>query len=139
MPTRKKIFETNSSSSHSIVCDGVTDYVTIEKPEDWIYISGGEYGWGVEELHHFAEKISYAYTYAKLYGTDSDLTMLRDVIRDFMKIEPEFAPYDEKKSYWYIDHQSFDYAKEIFDSPEKLKIVLFGVGSYILIDNDNHL
>lgn len=138
MMNRKPIFETSGSSSYSIICDGVTDYITVDNPEEFKNISGGEYGWTHDELTHVSEKMSYAFTFAYRYGTQIELEMLRNVIRDFLKIEPCFdePKLDYKGRYigdWYIDQKSREAMKDLFKDEENLKDVLFSVKSKIVI------
>lgn len=139
MQTRNKVFETNSSSSHSIVVDNGLDFVVPEISGDTISIFGGEFGWGYDELNTWEERASYAYTYAKEYGKSEDIEMLRSVIEEYTNKKVVFETRDgESYPFGYIDHQSVDEAETIFDSPENVKNVIFGKGSYIIIDNDNH-
>lgn len=135
MQIRKKIFETNSSSTHSIVVDSGIDYVTPEIEGEEIIIKGGGYGWGYEKLDTWRGRASYAYTYAKNYGKKMDLENLRLVIEDYTKKKVVFV--DEMDD-TYIDHQSIKEAETIFGNYDRIKSVIFGKDSYIIIDNDNH-
>lgn len=133
MQTRKKCFETNSSSSHSIVIDEGTDYIIPEILEEQIEIAGGEFGWEYYELRDWRSKASYAYTYAKNYGVDEDLENLKKVIEDYTQKKVHFQS-DENN---YIDHQSVDRAAEIFIDIETIKKTIFGRNTVIITDNDN--
>jgi hypothetical protein len=138
MQTRRSVFETNSSSSHSVVVSDGTDYVVPEIEGSEIVISGGEFGWGYDTLTDWMEKASYAYTYAKNYGKSEDLETLKRVIEDYTKKTVVFeSSGDEYNPDGYIDHQSVEVAEEIFESEDKIKQVIFG-NSHIIIDNDNH-
>lgn len=138
MQVRKKVFETNSSSSHAVVVDEGTDFITEDFPKE-IIITGGEFGWGYDKLTSWRERASYAYTYAKNSGRQKDIDLLKKVIEGYTKSKVVFEKLgDEYHEDGYIDHQSTDTAEEIFESEEKIKQVIFGRGSHIVIDNDNH-
>jgi len=134
MKKRIGIFETNSSSSHSIVVSlkEKIDFEPVKTTEDLIHIHQGEFGWGQDTLHSWVEKCSYAYTYASNYGRNKDLVLLKKVVEDFTEKKVVFHENDG-----YIDHQSIEIAEEMFENYDTLKKVLFGVGSYIIISNDN--
>jgi len=135
MQIRKSIFETNSSSTHSVVVDGGTDYEVPEIKEDIIVINGNEFGWGYEQLKKWKSKAEYCATYAFLYGREKDVTLLKQVIEDYTNKKVVF---NVDKEDHYIDHQSIDSAEEAFAEYASLKNLIFGKESYITIDNDNH-
>jgi hypothetical protein len=138
MPTRKSIFETNSSSTHSVVISDSTDFITPEF-NDKVEIFPGEYEWEVEEYHDWKDKASYALTYAKSYGKTDDADVLLKVLEDHLRTRVEFVSSGwEYYSWGYIDHQSIDEAALIFKSPETVKKFIFGKESYFKTDNDNH-
>lgn len=60
---RHGVFETNSSSSHSVSISNVGSLTSVKPNRDGIInISLGEYGWGVEEHFDFETKASYLFT-----------------------------------------------------------------------------
>ena len=139
MQIRKKIFETNSSSTHSVVIEQGTDFVIPEIKGDTIEISGGEFGWEQETYTDWLSKASYAYTYAKNSGRKEDLELLKKVIEDYTKKEVIFVTLDsEYDPDGYIDHQSIGEAKTIFADYETVKKVIFGKDSEIITNNDNN-
>lgn len=149
---RRGIFETNSSSSHSITIRGGT-YSPDRIPIDFgvCRIFGGEFGWGYEIRHDAATKASYCATYAQGPArwdggamriaecrSPEQLEMLRSVVAETVgaPVEFVFSPDD------YIDHQS-DFmegkvCEEAFGSPSRLKDFIFNRASSLVIDNDNH-
>lgn len=130
---RKGIFETNSSSTHSVV---ICDSVDFEKPligDEPVSLCQGEFGWEEETYTDFNSKLTYAYTYAKNYGRSTDVDTLKEVIKEFMGLECV-----EEEGDGYIDHQSIDEAQKIFETQESLKKFLFAPGSHVITDNDNH-
>lgn len=151
--TRQNVFETNSSSTHSIsIASGSTADLTdlpYVNDEGIVNISTGEYGWEIETYRDCDDRLSYAATYA-LRNEDyecKEVEMLEEVIREYTKAE--IILFDgcnantnsESTSFHdhgYIDHQSIDDAAEIFTSKETLAQFLFNPNSYFETDNDNH-
>ncbi len=56
------VFETNSSSMHSIAVHGADGLVTVEPGEAIVGVFG-EFGWGYERYHNWRDRLSYALTY----------------------------------------------------------------------------
>ena len=71
---RKGMFETNSSSTHTII---VTDQKT--EPGNLVDFAIGEFGWEFERLNTIDEKASYLYTMACE-------CLCRDVYQDLYEI-----------------------------------------------------
>ena len=150
---RHGVFETNSSSSHSIsIVGGTYKPDTIPVIDGICRIYGGEFGWGIEQYNDAATKASYCLVFA--YG-DSDfsdphvksaplypelLEMLRAVVAERVGAPVEF----DMDGWYYIDHQSRDRryrdtpGDEAFSSPESLRDFIFNPASELLIDHDNH-
>lgn len=144
---RKSIFETNSSSTHSIV---IKDGEYIEFPNDMksINITTDDYGWEKYTYTNFTDKASYALTYAINYGTKKDLKMLDKILKEQLNIKD--IKYDgltlrqalnhvgeDSRIFGYIDHQSVEEASKIFKDENSLKNFLFSEKSYFETDNDN--
>lgn len=131
--TRVGVFETNSSSSHSISISATgmaNAKLIVEKGVCEIY--DGEFGWGVEVYHDAASKAAYAYTYAR--DNTERMEMLERVIKKVTGCDVvKFISQDG-----YIDHQSSDTCAEAFASDELLKHFIFNPKSVLVIDNDNH-
>ena len=143
---RLGVFETNSSSTHTIVISEGNYY--IPKQIEFNFYTG-EYGWEGELYNSFEDKVSYALTYAVNYGTRKDLSLLDKVLEETGAIITYNGyTYDElltklneetyHSDFGYIDHQSVDDASEIFVSEENLVNFLFSRYSYFETDNDNH-
>jgi hypothetical protein len=137
MNIRREVFETNSSSSHSVVLRGDTDFAPVTATGDEVVIEPGEFGWGYERLEYWKDKASYAYTYAA--SNPAQMEVLRKVIADFVGVPVRFNVWrGEWAPTGYIDHQSADEGAVIFaDGEASVKQCIFGP-SYIIIDNDNH-
>lgn len=144
---RKGIFETNSSSTHSIHIDETTQVYETIMPNEKGYVSltGGEFGWEQEIYDDPLTKANYLYVYAKDWSGDrsSDfLEILYTVIQEHTGCEAVIFEEDgsDYDPYGYIDHQSVDGQEYhyLFEDPSKMKQFIFGKGSYLETDNDNH-
>ena len=139
---RHNVFETNSSSSHSISiseeCDGVLD--TIEQDEDgYIVLTGGEFGWAWERFNDALTKANYCAIYAKLYDS-SHLHMLEEVISEHTGARGVVVSIDTDwhgDYHSYIDHESVCVPAEAFSSKATLKNFIFNPKSYMFTGNDN--
>jgi hypothetical protein len=134
---RKSLFETNSSSTHSITIQESGDYTSI-KHNGKIELFGGEFGWEWVAYRDALIKANYCAVYAA--GNESKTEMLKEVISEHTGAEVEILvqrdDYD-KEGYSYIDHQSSDTADDAFASRETLKDFIFGVNSTLYTGNDN--
>lgn len=134
---REGVFETNSSSSHSISIaewrQGAKPSLLNPRDDGVVRIYPGEFGREVEDYYDPASKASYAYVYARDYGTKENMEMLRKVISAETESEVEFVEGDG-----YIDHQSSDVCAEAFDSREALRSFIFNPDSVLHTDNDNN-
>src|SRR4051794_30987832 len=81
---RRGVFETNSSSTHSIsIASGAETLDTIPVDDDGVCrVQPGEFGWEEETFHDAATKASYAMEWALNYGNRTHLDMLAAVIKD---------------------------------------------------------
>lgn len=152
---RMSVFETNSSSSHSLSISTLNAKSIFQVPtigkDGYIHISlkDKEFGWGYEEHNDFEHKLAYLLVYAR---SRSNRQKLLDKIEEVIKLITRSKglqivgmdpPSDEYWNWGYIDHQSYDVADEIFKgtpSQVKLRLIeyLFLPESYLIIDNDNH-
>lgn len=132
---RKNIFETNSSSSHSIVLFNeektkVTD----------IYILPGDFGEMYHEYRDFTGKASYIYTYALLEQNANVKDEIKDrlskVIKEELGADVKFALNESYNEYGYIDDRSDDVCRKVAFDEEKMKLFLFNEGSVLIIDHD---
>lgn len=153
---REKVFETNSSSSHSLV---ITDALTIDyKPNPALLgreidFELGSYGWGYESYNDFHGKASYLFTgIAQLdanvesWGENlvEDITeAIRATERGAMVIRVIEAVTGQKvvvrnSRDAHIDHQSAEEYQQALTDDSTLKQFLFSSRSEVVIDNDNH-
>lgn len=142
---RKKVFETNSSSVHSITVlkENVGKPITDEK----IFVALGEFGWELDCYTEPSDILSYLYTAICCnYGQDYKkyIKIIENVLSKKSNVklsweEPIFDVYDDK--YYlengYIDHgyELSEWLKEIFDDEELLLATI--VGGIIETGNDN--
>lgn len=139
---RRNVFETNSSSTHSIC---ITKRNILDQKQDYIEFSTGEYGWGYDTLNSPYEKASYLYT-GILYNRQDDLLDNIKTILDSNNIEysfeePKYNIYEGEK---YLDDGYIDHCDELDEILEnickdenKLMKFLFSSESFILTGNDN--
>ncbi len=135
---RHSVFETNSSSTHSIsIVKGVEVYDTLplfDGPNgNYVSIDQGEFGWGYEELTDAGSKAAYLWTFAK-GGTDSQRKMLKEAILEHTGADE--VQFDED-SEGYIDHQSSDVAEPVFESKQRIIDFIFNPKSVLILDTDN--
>jgi len=143
---RRGVFETNSSSSHSISISsevGLMDTLKLNGDGD-VELDGGEFGWDEESFNDAQIKASYLAIYSKIYYPDDEIgeDKLKDILS--MVIQEQtgcdrviFAFTSENA---YIDHQSIDSQTYhyLFEDPEQLRQFIFNPNSYLRTDNDNH-
>ena len=146
---RNNVFETNSSSTHTITI-GSDNYLdrNLYYGDNVINVYFGEFGWEIEEYADFYSRSSYAITLCK-YNEDR-FNQVVDMISSYfggLKVlviqtnGVRIESYDELNTDFagYVDHQSWsESADEIFASSESLYDFLFSDNSYFNTDNDNH-
>jgi len=131
---RRGVFETNSSSSHSIHVSSRRDvtYDSLFVPDDGIVkVYGGEFGWNWEVLQSAEEKLNYI----AVAGKDSKdkLEMLREVVIEHTLANDVVFKLEDS----YIDHNSAGNAGVVFYTKDDLKSALFNPNSVIITGNDN--
>lgn len=133
---RQGVFETNSSSTHSIC---IAKDVELSTP-DQIHFEFGEFGWECRTLKSIEQKASYLYTGMIAEGRDDDFSKLLKILKS-KGIDVSF---EEKRSNnsWdngYVDHS--DELKEFIDAickdEGKFMRFLFSPLSFIITGNDN--
>ncbi len=161
---RNGVFETNSSSTHSIsICadaDGIYETVVPDK-DGTIVLSGGRFGWEPIKYYDCLTKMNYAAIFTASPGTYKDYDkfqaefarareLLIQVIKEHTgakEIVFDFTveQYNKDKTFIsgnsYIDHQSDlteqGDALEAFASKQTLKDWLFNPKSKLETGNDN--
>lgn len=150
---RQGVFETNSSSTHSISIATQTqgalmDTLPLDK-ERVLILEGGEFGWEEASYKDALTKANYMAIYALQWGKEESgkfIKIFEDVVKEqtgARKIEYAFttswqAGPDEV--FAYIDHQSVENKNYhyVFQDREKLRQFIFNPLSVLKTDNDNH-
>lgn len=151
---RKSVFETNSSSIHSICISGSDRFSKF--PNEKISVDFDEYGWGYDRLDTAHQKLSYVLTSIQYYDSsvnDEDIetlyeskyyVWLKEMVKDYCGCEINLEAYDSRWcSMGYVDHQSTDTLNEHWSHDEStfkenMKELIFNDKYTIIIDNDNH-
>lgn len=153
---RKNIFETNSSSMHSVsvISKKLQPNEMVLDEDGILHTELGEFGWGYDEYFNQATKLSYLVTIIamKIYGycinDESGFYELLEGLKDdsewidlvnMLKERTGCKDVVVDKSDGYIDHQSFEgtataFLKSIDCTAEEF---IFG-DTTLIIDNDNH-
>lgn len=138
---RQGVFETNSSSMHSIhIASNAKTYNTIIPNQDgMIVLNGGEFGWEEETYHDSLTKANYC----AVDTIDNDA--LRERLTSVLKahtgareIVYNIVHDWNEDNNSYIDHQSIGTSHDAFLSEQMLKEFIFNPMSYLRTDNDNH-
>ena len=134
---RKGVFETNSSSTHSIAIPrdcGATNYVSF---------CDGEFGWGFNQV----DPADYFYTAIHetsetMAELEEKLDRLKDILRDY-DIEYHFGDTKCEERDGWLDHDGYiDHGYELKDFVDELlnnsgKLARFLSGGLVFTGNDN--
>ena len=156
---RKNVFETNSSSTHSLVIskkDREYNYALPIEDDGTLIIPFGEFGWGPEILAAPIEKLSYLITdRSGLYDIPEELKNESDeaiydyimeeseAIRDIVEVvksccpevkEVRFELGDSWNPFGYVDHQSHGTS---YEEDLSIEEIAFSNKVIIMIANDN--
>lgn len=153
---RTGVFETNSSSTHSVsICratDGIYDTLPVDDA-GVLTLTGGQFGWEEETYYDAQTKANYAAVFCSpevepafvakaermrelLVNVLKQHTGAREIVFNF-SLEDYNHPHHS-----YIDHQSAIIeggdAGAVFESEDVLKDFIFNTRSSLTTDNDNH-
>ena len=140
---RPKVFETNSSSTHSISIDiSNTGLMEVLLPDDEgnIVLNGGDFGWRHETFYAALDKASYMAIYAQEWSgpnRDQFIETLKNVIKVQTGAKDVIFNFTDESSY--IDHQAvedrdYDY---LFEDERLLRLFIFSKNSFLKTGNDN--
>lgn len=131
---RTGVFETNSSSAHSITLASATQQFILDTiyPDQFgrVYVNGGEFGWEWRKYNDAQTKLDYA------YQGNVDVEMLERVVKEQTgATEVVFS----KKGYesGYIDHQSSGTVNEVCIDDARTRDFIFNKNSWLFTGNDN--
>lgn len=138
---RNNVFETNSSSCHSItLSNDVCIFDTLYPNDDGnIILTGGQFGWEEEEYSDAFTKANYAAV--DLFNNEEKRRMFIDVIKEHTGCNDvvfDFSLDWNNDEYSYIDHQSCGTVSDYCNNKEELKNFIFNPNSILTTDNDNH-
>ena len=146
---RNGVFETNSSSCHSISIDINNKNFTASSlyvdEDGYVTLTGGEFGWEQEEYFDALTKANYCAQDIYRYDWRSDSysldeykkNMLIDVIKEQTGCTDVLFDIQSLKD-GYIDHESHGTSYEAFQNKEILRNFIFNRNSYLETNNDNH-
>ena len=141
---RPNVFETNSSSEHTICfpCASACENLN-PAPQTLIAHGSGEYGWGYDVLDTPYALLDYWLVAIKDTGMDYEPEKRQAVIDYFATKQIILEiPESVETMVGYIDHQSVDSNCRLLagfiDNPEALFKFVFCPETKIIIDNDNH-
>lgn len=135
---RLNVFETNSSSTHSISISKSSKgvYETLPVNDGMVVLTGGEFGCEWVKYNDAITKANYAAAFAQ--GRGAAIEMLIDVIKNHTGAKEVELNLSEHS---YIDHQSGPgeggAGFEAFESQEALKEFIFNPDSWLFTGNDN--
>jgi len=128
---RRNVFETNSSSMHSLSVIGSDRMTTLTSKDGIVVVGEGEFGWGYETLKTPTAKLSYLVTQ---YSGDEDMIdLIKEAVKDYTGLT--LAVYE---SGGYIDHESEGMISEYITDKQSIIDLVFNEKNVIVIDNDNH-
>ena len=148
---RQSVFETNSSSTHSISIASFSEGDLMDTiPLDVygnIVLEGGEFGWEIEDYSDALSKANYVAIYieqwASPYAKEHFRKKFVDVLREQTSCDEVVLNFSEdysKENWSFIDHQSVE-AQQLdwlFESSETLRQFIFNPKSILHTDNDNY-
>jgi len=131
---RKCVWETNSSSSHSVsVAGSDKEFIldTIYPDQNGaVHVFGGEFGWEWERYNDAETKLSYA------YQDNVSKKLLADVINKQTGAKKVIFDKTSKEN-GYIDHESVGTASSICTDEESTRNFIFNKNSWLFTGNDN--
>jgi len=128
---RRGVFETNSSSAHSLTFNSHDNLDQTLTPNDGVIVvrGEGEYGW--EQDVYSTAYFKTDYLYQQWFGREDKIELLKQAIE-----EHTGAPVIFKDPTGYIDHQSMGICDGI-QTVEDVKQFLFNSQNRFITDNDN--
>jgi len=148
---RQGVFETNSSSTHSIC---IAKDVEIVLPKH-LFFNFGEFGWERNTLYSTGEKADYLYTGLITNGRKEDADKIVQFLinkgievtveqpiyqtRSYTNSEGKLVEYEYCENGGYIDHSGnlVDFLNAVCEDESKLLSYLFSGLSFIITGNDN--
>ena len=141
---RQHLFETNSSSIHSITIGNNGEDFKSNLPEKVVF-GGGEFGWEHEIYDNVQDKANYLRVSLSYTDNPEELQSKITKILEKWGVESEWIQEDEKDSmyidgvYSYVDHgyENRDLVETLANNEELLMNYLFSEASTVETGNDN--
>lgn len=147
---RTGVFETNSSSTHSI-CISTERSLPLDYPSV-VHFSCKHFGWKEAKLDSPDEKASYLYASILDLFSQRDAEKIKNKIHEYLSEEDIVCEFDEPIYHTYsgmrfidnagIDHagndEHMDFVKAVLHNKKRLLRYLFSINSYVLTGNDNN-
>ena len=136
---RRNVFETNSSSTHSICITKNNNLLEI--PEK-VTFKLAYFGWENKIYNDTEHKASYLYSaireFEKYYDKKMSRKWLDFICLTLMKNNIDYE-FDDTERFYGIDHvgELMDFVKDVCHSEKRLLRYLFSVESFIITGNDN--
>jgi hypothetical protein len=139
---RKGVFETNSSSTHSVcIPEDLTDEMldTIVPNEDGILeLYGGEFGGGGEVINDAITKANYLAVYCKEWYPEAKINdlLLKDILINVIKKQTGCSDVSFDNVDGYIDHQSVESEDYhwLFKEEETMRNFIFNKEAELTLD-----
>lgn len=152
---RQGVFESNSSSTHSITLD--LSYENKDIPDDaFIFIHAGKFGWEFKKFNDFYTKASYLWTISHAFSCQDEndwFSQKYPELSDKMKkLKTNLKVLEEQHNlgfltpseseYCYVDHGVDHWANMVncypqLDSPEGIWEFLTNCSYWVFLGNDN--
>lgn len=133
---RRGVFETNSSSTHSICISTEAELIIPER----LTFAFGEFGWESDTLRSAEEKASYLYTGLSNNDRKSDIENIVSFLEskgiEIIRSKEKASDYSDEGN---VDHsdQLEEFLNAIVSDEKRLMNFLFSPFSFILTGNDN--
>lgn len=134
---RRGVFETNSSSIHSIC---IAQDATKNEYLETLRIQKGEFGWEFDTHDTPESRASYLYTAMDYYfHTDAERERFRRYITGALGTVGVKVIFEEDPGFSYIDHgsETKEFFERVLNDPEQLLNFIFNPQSVIYTGNDN--
>jgi len=133
---RTSVFETNSSSSHSISISNSPSQAIPNFRGQNFELTGGEFGWGPDSYYNWETKANYAAVAIVKNELKLHKEWLVEILKEKLGCEEVIFKIDPDSYSSYIDHQSSSVFQYSVESKDDLYKFVF-CDSELVIDNDN--
>lgn len=141
---RESVFETNSSSTHSISIatdtNGIFDTIRNDNGTIQINLDHYEFGWEQYTYREADCKLAYLMIYVRDWAQGREKEFYDILVNVVEKQTGCLFLWNLKDCGGYIDHQSVEDCDlhYMFCEPELIRQFIFNPSSYLETDNDNH-